>query len=111
MKRIVLFTLAIALGAPLALAQMKVPDTPAGKAYQAAMMKMMAMDKDMKMTGDADKDFVMMMLPHHQGAIDMAKVELEYGKDPMLKKMAGEIIAAQQKEIEAMKAWQSKAPM
>ena len=53
----------------------------------------------------------MMMLPHHQGAIDMAKIELEFGKDPMLKKMAGEIIAAQEKEIEAMKAWQSKTPM
>ena len=53
----------------------------------------------------------MMMLPHHQGAIDMAKVELEFGKDPMLKKMAGEIIAARRKEIEAMKAWQCTAPM
>ena len=112
MKTFTAISLAAVLAAGAALAQSAMPMTPAGKANEAAMSKMMdSMKMGMKMTGDADKDFVMMMLPHHQGAIDMAKVELEFGKDPMLKQMATEIIAAQQKEIEAMKMWQSKAPM
>ena len=112
MKHLATAALALALGGAAALAQSAMPMGPADKANEAAMTKMMdSMKMGMKMTGDADRDFVMMMLPHHQGAIDMAKIELEYGKDPMLKKMAGEIITAQQKEIDAMKAWQSKAPM
>jgi uncharacterized protein (DUF305 family) len=79
-------------------------------AFTAASDKMM---KDMAVTpaGDADKDFVMMMIPHHQGAIDMARVELEYGKDPMLREMAQQIIEAQEKEIATLKAWQRKNGM
>ena len=111
MKTIAVVSSIFAISATVAVAQMKMPDTPASKGYEAAMSKMMSATKTMTMIGDPDKDFVMMMLPHHQGAIDMAKVELEYGKDPMLKKMATEIIAAQQKEIDAMKMWHSKAPM
>lgn len=57
-------------------------------------------------TGDADMDFVNNMLPHHQGAVDMARVELAHGKDLELKKLAQDIIDAQQKEIAFMKAWQ-----
>jgi uncharacterized protein (DUF305 family) len=68
------------------------------------MMDMMAM----KSMGDPDKDFAMMMVPHHQGAVDMAEVELKYGKDPVMKKMAQKIIAAQKKEIEQFKKWQAK---
>ena len=55
--------------------------TPADKAFAASMQKMMK-DMDVKPTGKTDKDFVLMMMPHHQGAIDMAKVELQYGKNP-----------------------------
>jgi uncharacterized protein (DUF305 family) len=62
------------------------------------------------MTGDPDKDFVTMMMAHHQGAIDMAKVELEYGKDPTLRAMAEAIIAAQEKEIEEMQGWLAAHP-
>jgi uncharacterized protein (DUF305 family) len=100
----------VALGSAPAMAQMNhgaVPDTPAAKANMEAHQKMMDAMNGMKPTGDADKDFVMMMIPHHQGAIDMAEVELKYGKDPELKKMAKEIIADQKKEIGEMKKWQS----
>ena len=53
-------------------------------------------------TGDPDRDFARMMIPHHQGAVDMAKVELLYGKDERLKRLAQEIIVEQQQEIALM---------
>ena len=53
-------------------------------------------------TGDVDADFVTMMEPHHQGAIDMAVAELRYGKNEQLKRIAQEIIVDQQQEIAAM---------
>lgn len=53
-------------------------------------------------TGDADHDFASAMVPHHQGAVDLAKVELLYGKDPVLRRIAQEIIVTQQQEIAAM---------
>jgi uncharacterized protein (DUF305 family) len=53
-------------------------------------------------TGDADRDFARMMIPHHQGAIDMALVELRYGKDERLKRLAQEIIVTQREEIDVM---------
>ena len=59
----------------------------------------------MKMTGDADKDFVTMMIEHHQGAVDMARDELRDGKDPKIRDMAQKIIDSQQKEIAAFQAW------
>jgi uncharacterized protein (DUF305 family) len=82
-------------------------ESPADKAFMQAMQTMM---KDMHAmpSGDADKDFVAMMLPHHQGAVDMAKVELQYGKDPALRELANSIIAAQEKEIAMMKTWQAQ---
>ena len=56
-------------------------------------------------TGDPDHDFVTMMIPHHQGAIDMAKALLLYGKDPQMRRLAQEIITDQQSEIELMQLW------
>jgi len=56
-------------------------------------------------TGDPDHDFVTMMIPHHQGAIDMAKALLLYGKDPQLGRLAQEIITDQQSEIQLMQLW------
>ena len=56
-------------------------------------------------TGDTDVDFARMMIPHHQGAIDMAKAELAEGEDPELRRLAEAIIAAQEKEIAFLKQW------
>jgi hypothetical protein len=68
----------------------------------AAMTKMMN-DMAAKPTGDIDRDFVAMMNPHHQGAIDMAVIELRYGKNEQLRRIAQEIIVDQMQEIAAMK--------
>lgn len=54
-------------------------------------------------TGNPDHDFATMMIPHHQGAVDMAKVELLYGRDPVLRRLAQEIIVTQEQEIEVMR--------
>jgi Domain of unknown function (DUF305) len=67
----------------------------------AAMRKMMN-DMVVKPTGDVDADFVAMMVPHHQGAIDMALAVLRYGRNPQIKRLAQEIIVTQQQEIAVM---------
>lgn len=68
----------------------------------AAMDKMMA-DMAVKPTGDVDRDFVAMMVPHHQGAIDMAQAVLRYGRNEQLRRLAQEIVVTQQQEIAAMR--------
>jgi hypothetical protein len=80
-----------------------VPDEAAFlKENDAAMTKMMN-DMAIKPTGDIDRDFVMTMSPHHQGAIDMAISELRHGKNEQLRRIAQEIIVDQMQEIAAMK--------
>lgn len=80
----------------------------ADEGYMKAMQGMHRSMMSMKPTGDADKDFAMMMIPHHQAAVDMAEVELKYGKDKMLRKMAEDIVKSQKEEIAEMKAWLAK---
>jgi len=69
---------------------------------QAAMDKMMA-GMSAKPSGDVDGDFTAMMIPHHQGAIDMAQAELLYGRNEQLRRIAQQIIVEQQQEIIAMR--------
>src|SRR5262249_22673220 len=69
---------------------------------EAAMARMMSA-MEAKPTGDIDRDFVAMMVPHHQGAIDMAIIQLRYGKNEQLRRLAQEIIISQTQEIAAMK--------
>ena len=82
-------------------------DNAATKAFKAANDRMHG-DMAITFSGNADVDFIKGMMPHHQGAIDMAKIELEHGKDPKVRKLAREIIKAQNTEIAFMKAWLAK---
>jgi hypothetical protein len=75
-----------------------------------AAMKKMTADMMAKPTGDIDRDFVAMMVPHHQGAVDMAQAELKYGHNEQLRGLAQGIIAAQQKEIAFMRRAISDQP-
>lgn len=100
----VLFTVAIIVATPaVAFASHATNAKDAFKEVSVGMMHHMAAP----LIGDADKDFVMMMIPHHQGAIDMANIELKYGKDETLRAMAKAIVEAQEKEIKEMKDWQA----
>ncbi len=78
------------------------------KAFEAANMRM---HKDMAVTysGNADVDFARSMVPHHVGAIEMAQIQLKYGKDPELRKLAEDIIKSQESEIMMMKSWLAKS--
>jgi uncharacterized protein (DUF305 family) len=80
------------------------PSGPAVAEMRAASERMhKAMD--IPYTGDPDRDFAAAMIPHHQGAIEMARIQLQHGKDPVLREMAQEIIDAQQKEIAVLRSY------
>lgn len=116
MKWISVAAVCTALVSPLAFAQAADPHaghtmatttgdaSPSSQAYEAANTKMHK-DMSVALTGDADRDFLAGMIPHHQGAIDMAEVVLKYGKDPKVKALARNIIRAQKQEIAMMTAW------
>src|ERR1700680_4799061 len=90
--------------------------TPAGTAGQsfhramAEAMDRMTTDMTIPHTGNPDRDFAAMMIPHHQGAIDMAKVQLQFGRDPILRRLAQAIIVEQQQEIDVMRRELSGLP-
>jgi uncharacterized protein (DUF305 family) len=71
----------------------------------SSMERMHQAMASVKSSGIGDVDFVRVMLPHHQAAIDMAKTQLMYGKDPQMRRLAQEIITDQQSEIELMQLW------
>ncbi|MCI3208022.1 MULTISPECIES: DUF305 domain-containing protein [Pandoraea] len=79
------------------------PDEAAFLHENDVAMDRMMRDMTVKPGGDIDHDFVAMMIPHHQGAIDMAQAELRYGKNEQLRRIAQEIIVEQQQEIIAMR--------
>ena len=71
----------------------------------ASAERMHAAMRSVAPSGNSDIDFVRLMLPHHQAAIDMAKTQLMYGKDPEIRRLAQEIITDQQSEIQLMQLW------
>ena len=117
MKFLILVAATLALSLPAAAEEMQMDhgsmasgaESAATSAYKAANMTM-HQDMDIEYSGDADNDFVRGMIPHHQGAIDMAKIVLQYGADPEIKKLAEGIIAAQESEIAWMQDWLAKHP-
>ena len=91
------------------------PGSPVAAFQHGMDSVMVVMDEGMRrMTGanpnDIDASFAAMMLPHHQGAVDMARLQLLYGKDPALRRLAQSIIAEQQVEIQQMQAWLKQHP-
>jgi uncharacterized protein (DUF305 family) len=70
----------------------------------------MHMDMNVGLTGDADADFARSMIPHHQGAIDMARIALKHGKDPEIRKIAEGVVKAQESEIAELKEWLARRP-
>lgn len=107
--------LALAQGAPhsghsMPMQTQQSTDSAATKAYREANMKMHR-DMEISYTGDPDVDFVRSMIPHHQGAIDMARVALQNARDEQIRKWATDVIREQEREIGEMRAWLKKRGM
>jgi uncharacterized protein (DUF305 family) len=86
------------------------PNDPAAQAFMDANQAMMDAMAAMPSTGDPDKDFALMMTPHHEGAVAMAEVVLQYGDDPELRALAESIIKDQTEEIAWMREWLARQP-
>lgn len=83
------------------------PESDASRAFREAAMKMHA-DMSEAPSGDVDVDFAQGMLPHHQGALEMARIEMRYGKDPEMRRLAEGVLSTQQYEIDVMRDWLAK---
>jgi uncharacterized protein (DUF305 family) len=83
-------------------------DQSASSLAFAAVNEKMHRDMAITFSGNPDVDFVRGMIPHHQGAIDMAKIVVAFGKDPEIRKLAEEIVKAQESEINFMQSWLQK---
>jgi uncharacterized protein (DUF305 family) len=81
---------------------------PAWAEFMKGMDKMHSLMSSINTSKDVDTDFVHLMIPHHEAAIDMAKTELAYGKDPQMRRLAQEIITDQRSEIDLMQLWQKQ---
>jgi uncharacterized protein (DUF305 family) len=106
----VALTVAPAMAQPSQGMQHDMPNTPASRAYMQSMETMNQAMMSQPMTGDADRDFASMMRSHHQAAVDMAKVEIQYGKDPAMKKVAEKVVTDQSKEIKELDTWLDRHP-
>ena len=85
-------------------------DNTEWSALQGSMERMHDAMMSVEQTGDGDVQFAELMIPHHQAALEMAKAELQYGKDPQMRRLAQEIVADQQSEIELMQLWLKQHP-
>jgi uncharacterized protein (DUF305 family) len=83
------------------------PSAPSTQGYRQAN-ETMHRNMDITFSGDSDVDFVRSMIPHHQGAIDMAKVALQHTRDEQIRKWATEVIREQEREIAEMQTWLKK---
>jgi Domain of unknown function (DUF305) len=101
---VAIFAVSVIVAGSLGLhAQVAPADEAAFLTANAAAMDKMMVDMTVRPTGDVDADFAEMMIPHHQGAIDMALAELNHGKNEQLRRIAQEIVVEQQQEIIAMR--------
>lgn len=84
------------------------PSAPDAVSANREAMARMHVEMDVPATGNPDLDFANTMIPHHQGAVEMAEVELKYGTDPDMRQLAGTIVDAQKKEIKFMREWRQR---
>ena len=85
------------------------PPRPAARAYMDAAIQM-HLDMAVPYTNDADKDFAATLAAHHKGAVAIAQVELQYGKDPQMRQLAQAVLDARKREIALLQAWRAKHP-
>ena len=102
-RRVVACALGLSLAVGAAAAQGQAVSADNLTAVMAAAMGRMDHDMMAPATGDADRDFATMMIPHHQGAVEMAEAELRFGRDPVLRRLAQGIIVEQRQEIVVMR--------
>ena len=85
--------------------QHQLTESPGWSELSASIQKMHQAMETLQSSDNSDMDFVKLMLPHHLAAIEMAKTQLLFGKDPEMRRLAQEIISDQQSEIELMQLW------